>query len=256
MKNRTLITVGRTLISFGFDPRKILSLSNVPKFVSQKRQFERMGGAVTHYFPALGDYNQQAGFAKGHYFHQDLAVASYIYKNNPSRHIDIGSRIDGFCAHVASFRPIEIMDIRKLNDVGHPNISFIQADLMDSNNTKANLADSISCLHAIEHFGLGRYGDPIDPNGHIKGFNNILHMLKPGGTLYISVPIADKNEVCFNAHRLFNPKDILTWADKKYSLCLVQFDYVDDDGNFHRDFNVEQVPRIIYGCGLYTLRKN
>ena len=41
--------------------------------------------------------------------------------------------------------------------------------------------DSISSLHAIEHFGLGRYGDPIDYYGHIKAISNITKMLKKMG---------------------------------------------------------------------------
>jgi hypothetical protein len=43
-----------------------------------------------------------------------------------------------------------------------------------------NKYDSISCLHALEHFGLGRYGDRLDPNGHETGFLKLLDMLKPG----------------------------------------------------------------------------
>ena len=105
------------------------------------------------------------------------------------------------------------MDVRDLKGTGHENISFIKADLMNKDSAQNNITDSISCLHAIEHFGLGRYGDPVDPDGHIKGFNNILRMLKPGGNLYMSFPIANHNEVHFNAHRVFHPQDIFTWVD-------------------------------------------
>lgn len=54
----------------------------------------------------------KSGVMEGHYFHQDLYIAQKIFKNNPQKHIDIGSRIDGFVAHVATFRKIEIVDIR------------------------------------------------------------------------------------------------------------------------------------------------
>ena len=59
----------------------------------------------------LQDYSDNAGQNKGHYFHQDLLVAKMIYDTKPRRHIDIGSRLDGFVAHVASFREIEVFDI-------------------------------------------------------------------------------------------------------------------------------------------------
>ena len=227
------------------------------KFVSQYRLFKKLGGSITHNYPILSDYVAQAGSASGHYFHQDLLVASFIHNSNPTRHIDIGSRIDGFVAHVASFRKIEVMDVRQLKSTGHQNISFLQADLMDQNNIRPNITDSISCLHAIEHFGLGRYGDPLDPNGHIKGFNNILRMLQPNGTLFISFPIGKINAVHFNAHRVFHPHDIFTWSDQNSKLDLVRFDYVDDEGNLHQ--NVDLMSKdldVTYGCGIYTFRKS
>jgi hypothetical protein len=73
-------------------------------------EFKNAGGKVTRKYMILKDYNEQAGSASGHYFHQDLLVASFIQKSSPERHIDVGSRIDGFVAHVASFRKIEILE--------------------------------------------------------------------------------------------------------------------------------------------------
>ena len=242
--------------SIGFDARRFSSIRNYPRYRRDLFKFKKSGGVVTHKDGILVDYNSEAGSASGHYFHQDLLVASYINKNKPKRHIDIGSRIDGFVAHVASFRNIDVMDVRKLQDTGHKRISFIQADLMEENCKFLNISDSISCLHAIEHFGLGRYGDSIDPDGHKKGFNNILGMLKKGGILYISFPIANKNEIHFNANRVFSPKDIFTWANYKKSIKLQNFDYVDDLGNLHRNINIDSKNiDVVHGCGIYTFKK-
>lgn len=244
------------LLNIGFDPRRISSLRYYPKYRAQYKMFKKLGGIITHRFAIFTDYADQAGSASGHYFHQDLLVASYIFKKNPSRHVDIGSRVDGFVAHVASFRAIDVMDVRSLKSTGHKNINFIQANLMDEKNAQNEVADSISCLHAIEHFGLGRYGDPVDPNGHIKGFNNILRMLKPGGVLYISFPIGSGNEVHFNAHRVFHPQDIFTWFDGESGLVLERFDYVDDNGDVNLDVAINEVNfDIVYGCGIYTFKK-
>jgi hypothetical protein len=227
------------------------------KYESQYRGFQNLGGIITHRYPILSDWDDQAGAANGHYFHQDLLVASLIYIRKPIRHIDVGSRIDGFVAHVAAFRKIEIMDVRDLNNTGHENITFIKTDLMDENSVKDNITDSISCLHAIEHFGLGRYGDPLDPNGHIKGFNNILRMLSVGGTLYISFPIGKSNEVHFNAHRVFHPSDIFSWAEDAERISLVRFDYVDDTGKLHQNIELKNaILDVTYGCGIYTFKKN
>jgi len=68
-------------------------------------------------------------------------------------------------AHVAAFRPIEVFDIRPLHSTV-ANITFVQADMMQLSSELVECTDTLSCLHTIEHFGLGRYGDPIRVNGH------------------------------------------------------------------------------------------
>jgi len=230
-----------------------------PRYISNRRDFIKAGGAITHSHPLLGDFQASAGTSSGHYFHQDLLVAQFIHQNNPERHLDVGSRIDGFVAHVAAFRPIEIFDIRPVSDGIHPNISFIQKDFMtepDREDVDSARVDSVSCLHTIEHFGLGRYGDTIDPNGHLRGFQNLVRMLRTGGMLYVSFPIGRKNEIHFNAHRVFHPADILTWPLGSETLLLERFDYVDDFGELHKDVSLDNgIPEVTYGCGIYSFRR-
>lgn len=222
------------------------------KFLKDKSAFIKAGGIITHTYPILDDYRKQAGTASGHYFHQDLLVASFIYKANPVRHLDVGSSVEGFVAHVASYRNIEVFDIRPLKIAAHEQIKFVQGNLMGLDASLIEACDSLSCLHALEHFGLGRYGDPIDPNGHLKGFDNLYRMLKKNGVLYISFPIG-KSGVHFNAHRVFDPTEILEWAKNKFE--LLRFDYVDDAGDLHCDAVISAPPALNYGCGIYTLKK-
>jgi len=232
-----------------------VSLKYKFRFFRELRAFKKAGGKVDKLFPIYSDYKEQAGSATGHYFHQDLLVASYVAENKPNRHIDVGSRIDGFVAHVAAFRPIEIIDVRELADTGHANIHFKRMDLMKSLAVEPEICDSLSCLHAIEHFGLGRYGDSVNPTGHLTGFRNLLKMLKPKGTLYISLPISDTDQVQFNAHRIFKPDSILNWQTD-YRLELLSFSYVDDAGRLHKEVPFTAVqPGTQYGCGIYTFRK-
>jgi hypothetical protein len=256
---KTIRSLKLVLLNVGFDPGRLhlRALRHYPKYHIQYKQFKKLGGVITHSFPIISDYDAQAGTANGHYFHQDLLVASFIHGNNPVRHIDIGSRIDGFVAHVASFRKIEVIDVRDLSCTGHQNISFVKVDMMNSDNAQSGITDSISCLHAIEHFGLGRYGDTLDPDGHRKGFDNIVRMLKKGGRLYISFPIGKSNEIHFNAHRVFHPRDIFTWEESGGSLQLERFDYVDDAGSLHQNIDIRNVnPNVSHGCGIYTFSKN
>ena len=238
----------------GLDPLPLWSFIRFGKrYVRDYMKFQKEGGVITDRYPILVDMLDEAGVANGHYFHQDLLVASRIFQANPRKHIDVGSSINGFVAHVASFRKISIFDIRPLKIDAHQNIEFTQIDFQNGSDLPTEICDSISCLHAIEHFGLGRYGDPIDPLGHIKGLNNLYSLLEPGGTLYISCPIGSSNQVHFNAHRVFEPAGILNWAPN-LSLKLVRFDYVDDFGDLHQGLPSE-TPNLEFGLGIYEFLK-
>jgi hypothetical protein len=236
---------------------KRLKSQQLARFRKDRKKFVELGGTVFKDFIILSDWDKLAGEAKGHYFHQDLLVAQFIHQRNPRRHIDVGSRIDGFGAHVAAFRKIEILDIRPLPDTGHSNISFLAGDLMKSSPNREGITDSLSCLHVLEHFGLGRYGDPIDPTGHIKGFVNLIKMLKKEGLLYLSFPIGLQTQVHFNAHRVFHFQEVLSWNQySKVSYTVDRFDYVDDQGELHKQVELlNSSLDVKYGCGIYTIRR-
>jgi SAM-dependent methyltransferase len=214
-------------------------------------------------YPVLMDKYAGSGTAKGAYFHQDLLVAHRIFENNPKEHIDVGSRVDGFVAHVASFRSIKVMDIRPL-DSTIKNISFVQQDFMAPLREELiDSCDSLSCLHALEHFGLGRYGDPINYNGHIVGLENLSKLLKPGGKLYFSVPIGLPQRIEFHAHRIFSIKYLLAYFEGKYRID--NFWYVDDEGKLHENVILKgQEIEKNYGCkgngtegcGIFEMTKN
>lgn len=247
-----LKTVYRIVTLTGWNPRAIGQLRQLPRFVGDYRRFRRAGGKVSALFPVLSDYTDTSGAASGHYFHQDLIVAQAIHDAAPERHLDVGSRIDGFVAHVAAFRTIDVLDIRPLPNESHPNIRFVQADLMRPQPHLEAAYPSVSCLHALEHFGLGRYGDSIDPNGHRAGFAAVAALVRPGGTLYVSVPIG-RPIVAFNAHRIFDPNDPVGWAGEMFD--LVRFDLVDDEGKLRRDVTPDAGRDLEYGCGIYTFRR-
>jgi hypothetical protein len=119
-------------------------------------------------------------------------------------------------------------------------------------------SDSISCLHALEHFGLGRYGDKIDFYGYLDGFNNIEKMLKLNGILYLSVPIGNPQRIDFNGQRVFAIDTILEMADKHFE--LLTFSYVDDDGNLHENIFLDNQSitnncDCYFGCGIFEFRK-
>lgn len=238
------------MLKVGLDPLKFRDLLNLARFSRERREFLAKGGVINAQHAILGDYRQASGNLDPHYFNQDLLVASYIHDAAPQSHCDVGSRIDGFVAHVAAFRPIDVLDIRPPPKMDHPNIRFRQANLMEPQAILRGAYQSVSCLHALEHFGLGRYNDPIDPEGHRKGLAAVADLVTPCGTLYISVPVGKRRTV-FNAHRILHPQDIIDWTADRFELA--RFDFVDDDGRLNRDSQPADAAGLDYGCGIYTL---
>lgn len=94
------------------------------------------------------------------------------------------------------------------------------------------LYDSISCLHALEHFGLGRYGDDLDYYGYLNGFNSMSKMLSSGGSFYLSVPMGPQR-IEFNAHRVFSLHYLRIMCESEYE--IERFSYVDDQGELFED---------------------
>lgn len=185
--------------------------------------------------------------------YQDLVVAQHVFRDSPDRHIDIGSRIDGFVAHVAAFRKIEVIDVRPMDNTDHANIKFTQGDIFET--TMKEATDSLSCLHALEHFGLGRYGDPITIDGHLRGIAAMIEMVRLNGRVYFSFPIGRSDQVVFNAHRIFHPASILSNSSVVEYLELEDFSYVDDQGDLHRNADPRSDLELDYGCGIYVFRK-
>lgn len=201
-------------------------------------------------YPIFGDRFSDAGSAKGHYFHQDIWAAKKIYQNNPKEHLDIGSRVDGFISHLLVFRHVTVIDIRPLQSKVD-NLSYQQGDIT-SLHFSDNSIRSLSSLHAIEHIGLGRYGDKIDAKGWQKALLEIQRVLQVGGKLYLGLPIG-KECVYFNAHRVF---DVNTVINTLNELSLVSFSYIDDDGDFHESTDISSpVTEMRYGCGLFEFTK-
>ena len=252
------------LTQFGINTHQLrMGLKGTAPLIKDYKKFKNQFESQTDFksigfYPLLADRYDSAGVASGHYFHQDLYVARKIFEANPSRHVDVGSRVDGFVAHVASFREIEIIDIRHIESKSK-NIKFMQADLMAESFSFPEKTPSLSCLHAIEHFGLGRYGDPIDLDGHKKGIKNLVRCLTDNGTLYLSTPVG-RPRIEFNAHRVFDIHYLLD-IFSSHQLKLKSFAYVNDAGELiehadpyseagNRNFNLE------YGCGIFELTKS
>ena len=215
---------------------------------------------ISSMFPCLLDYSHNSGIAKGHYFYQDIYVAAQIISRTPAIHLDLGSRVDGFIAHLLAAKQATLIgDIRPLY-IQSEYVQHLQIDLMDNFTVKSiqHKYLSISCLHVLEHLGLGRYGDPIDVDGHLKALKNITSLLDPDGRLYISFPISKYSRLEFNAHRVFSKDYAERWF-QSIGLSIVDFKCIADDGYFVDEKELSSqlfLENLVYGCGIWTLTKN
>lgn len=244
-------------VQFGLDARRLgRSIKGIPRYVVGWFQFRRLYKGKMNFQPCLYDWYEEGGATKNEYFLQDLYVARKIHAAKPEKHVDIGSRIDGFVAHVASFREVEVFDIRPVTSE-IPGIVFRQANLMDSPAEFSEYCDSLSCLHALEHFGLGRYGDPIDPYGYEAGLRNMVKVLRSGGLFYLSVPIGEQR-VEFNAHRVFSPALVVRLATA-HGLSLREFAWIGPGRKVIQSTDPEQdmaqLEKARYALGIFTFYK-
>lgn len=242
---------------FGFDPRRMVrSFGGIPRYVAGWFRFRKGYKGQLDFLPCLSDWYEEGGSTKDEYFWQDLHIARKINQANPVKHVDIGSRIDGFVAHVASFRDIEVFDIRPVTAL-IAGVIFRQADLMNPPESLVEYCDSMSCLHALEHFGLGRYGDPIDPHGYEAGLRNMTKILRPGGLFYLSVPIG-KERVEFNAHRIFDPHSLVRLAATN-GLLLRDFAWIGLSRTLVQSSclaqDMDELGKLRYSLGIFTFEK-
>lgn len=249
----------------GMDALKFFGgIRGLPAYILDLYQFKRQYKGAFTLTPCFGDKFKEGGSVTSEYFWQDLLVARKIFQAKPQKHVDIGSRIDGFVAHVASFRDIEIFDIRPIG-ASIPGVTFRQADFMSEHLAAVNPAvsagycDSVSCLHAIEHFGLGRYGDPIDPRGYSRGIKNLAFLLRGGGDLYLSTPIGQQR-VEFNANWVFDPSTIVGAAFSE-GLVLDELIVLDQQGgqetiNNPTTEDFKRLAKEVYRLGIFCFVKS
>lgn len=181
-----------------------------------------------------------------HYTYQAAWAARYILRERPAEHVDVSSQVP-FVAQLAATVPVTMFEFHK------PDIELDGLTLREGTVVDLPLADrsvrSLSCMHVIEHVGLGRYGDPLDPAGTDKALRELCRVVAPGGSFYLSVPVG-RERVAFNAHRVCDARKMAAAAERE-GLSLDTFAYVDDEGRFHDPARPEDTAGLDYGCGCF-----
>lgn len=209
--------------------------------------YQSLGGKIHSLWPILGEDTATTSIDP-HYFYQGIWAARHIIAAHPNRHIDIGSQVD-LVGFLSTVMPVTFVDVRPL-DVTVENLTSIKGNILNLPFTDSSVG-SLSCLHVAEHIGLGRYGDPLDPQGTQKACRELSRVLAPGGKLYFSLPIG-KERTEFNAHRVHTPKTILSYFS---NLKLVDFSAVDDRGHLIERADITAFDQARYACGLFLFTK-
>ena len=229
------------------NPHLFRSLGALPRYLADWKVYNRQAGTSKIYFrdsyPCLADRIAVTPFDP-HYFFQAAWLARRVHDVKPAFHVDIGSSVMTVNVLSATAKTI-FVDYRPIQ-VQLSNLLPLSGDIVRLP-FRSESVSSLSCLHVLEHIGLGRYGDRINPLGSQLAARELQRILAPGGKLFLSLPVG-RERVCFNAHRVFSTKTIIDFFDE---LQLKSFSLVDDTGEFTEDVSPETAAHLEYGCGLF-----
>ena len=188
-----------------------------------------------------------------HYIYHTAWAARILAKTRPKEHTDISSYLY-FSTLISAFIPIKFYDYRPAQ-INLNGLETQKADIL-SLPFKNNSIDSLSSMHVVEHIGLGRYGDPIDPDGDLKAINELKRVFAKGGQLLFVAPIG-KPKIQFNAHRIYSYAQIINYFS---DLTLMDFSLITDDDYKENDFitnaSKELADQQEYGCGCFWFSKH
>lgn len=211
------------------------SMVDRPEFVNYYRQ------------PCLGDDTKSTGFDSHYVYHVAWAIRK-ILANLPVEHTDVSSSIN-FCTAICSVVPTTFIDFRPA-PIHLEGLKCIAGDLTDSTQWPENSYSSLSCMHVVEHIGLGRYGDELGVSGDIVAMTNLMTSLRVGGRLLFVVPVG-RPEIYFNAHRVYSA----TWVARFFSstCALKEFYFIPGNESINPVMNCDLsfTEQFVYGCGCF-----
>lgn len=200
--------------------------------------------------PCLTDRTTGTEFDRHYVYHPAWAVR-VLARTRPAEHTDISSHLS-FCAIVSAFLPVKFYDYRPAA-LELSSLSSGAADLLALPFESGSIS-SLSCMHTIEHIGLGRYGEPVDPDADLKAVAELKRVLAPGGALLFATPVGAPR-LQFNAHRIYSYAQIMSYFAP---LKLREFALIQDDAK--SGGLIYGAPALLadeqtYGCGCFWFEK-
>jgi SAM-dependent methyltransferase len=246
LKNYSIQIAKDILIRF---PKKIIRffqyLSELSRF--KKSNDGRLSVHTKDIYPCLKDKIVNTPF-DSHYTYHPAWAARIIARTKPELHVDISS-ILSFSTIVSAFVPVKFYDYRPAD----LQLSSLESGFADLKKLpfENNSISSLSCMHTIEHVGLGRYGDEIDPAGDIRAINELKRVLKPDGNLLFVTPVG-KPRIEFNAHRIYSFQQVVEYFSP---LRLKEFSLIPDAGGLVINADPNMVKDQQYACGCFWFKK-
>jgi len=219
------------------------------QFKEQSRWDGRFEPKQTDWLPFLNDNTPETGFDPHYVLHTSWA-ARVLAKTKPKVHVSFGDSLY-FLGIASAFMPMTFCDIRK-SRLPFRDIEENSADLTSLPPSWTSTLPSISCMHVLEHIGLGRYGDALDPSGDRKAAAELARALAPGGQLLMVLPMEDPPRVCFNAHRLYSYSQVM---DLFPDLSLLEFTLITNEGQFFENADPALLEGRKYSCGCFRYTK-
>ncbi len=170
-----------------------------------------------------------AGDHPVNYMDYECGFAAYnISRVSPENILDVGSYRHFILGLLAHFKvtTIDIRDRKPISD----NETIVTGDSKKLN-LPDNKFDIVVSLCALEHFGLGRYGDEFDLFADQKAINELIRVLKPNGRLIFTTTITNAPpSLVFNAYRIYNHEmiknfcaDLICENEKFFSHSVGEF---------------------------------
>ena len=198
-------------------------LARYGRFFHEATRYGGLSGAepvrVADLYPCLGDKLPSTPVDPT-YFYQDTWAARKLFASRPRFHVDIGSTAL-LVGVLAQFTRVCSLDIRPLT-ARVDGLVACRGSVLALPLASRSVA-SLSSLCVLEHIGLGRYGDSLDPHGTDRAASEMQRVLAPGGDLFLSVPVEDRDRLYFNAHRAFS---VASFLAKFPELVLVDSAFV------------------------------
>lgn len=198
-------------------------------------------------YPQVHDHTDAHGY-DAHYFFTNGWAIRRVIAAPPVFHVDIASQVV-FANLLSAVMPVVFVDFRPL-EAKLTGLQCVAGSLLSLPFADQSIA-SLSCLHVIEHVGLGRYGDALDPQGTQKAARELSRILAPEGHMFLTTPVG-RPRLCFNAHRIHSPQTIREYFS---DLDLIELSGVHDDGRFVEGVGLSEFENSDYACGMFHFLK-